>query len=344
MKDINFEEIIEHLTTLGDWARWAASPFNEAQLYFGHGTDNAWDEAVFLVLTVLHLPPEVNPVLFHATLTRDERLKIIDVIKARIDTRKPLAYLLKQSWFSGLNFYVDERVLVPRSPIAEWVNKQFIPWVIPEEVTDILEIGTGSGCLAAAAAMAFPGATIDAIDIDDGALEVAALNIHQHGLEERVRLFKSDCFNHLPQKQYDIILSNPPYVSQAELARLPMEYQREPRLALCAEDEGLAIVKQIFKQAPAYLKPNGILVVEVGHSDHTLMRHFPGFPGVWLELENGGGGVFLLTSKQLAEFSLRDGGSQGGESRFSPLIPSIGFPDAQDIKNTPVGIRQNEKV
>lgn len=315
MKSINFEEALKHLTTLGDWARWAASRFNEAQLYFGHGTDNAWDEAVFLVLTVLHLPPEVNPVLFHATLTPEERLRILEVIKSRIETRKPLAYLLKQSWFSGLNFYVDERVLVPRSPIAEWVNKQFIPWVVPEEVTDILEIGTGSGCLAAAAALAFPGATIDAVDIDDGALEVAALNIRQHGLEERICLLKSDCFSHLPKKQYDIILSNPPYVSQTELAGLPMEYHQEPRLALCAEDEGLAIVKQIFKESPTYLKPNGILVVEVGHSDQTLMAHFPDFPGVWLELENGGGGVLLLTTEQV-----------------------------QILNNTQAGIMQDEKI
>ncbi len=302
MNKTEMEEALMHLSTLGDWTRWAASRFNEAKLYFGHGTDNAWDEAVFLVLTVLQLPPEVNPLLFHATLTPTERQQIMKIVQARIETRKPLAYLLNQSWFNGLCFYVDERVLVPRSPFAEWLDKQFIPWVIPEEVTHILEIGTGSGCIAVGAALAFPGAVVDAVDISEEALQVAAINVKQHGLEDRINLLQSDCFDSLPNKKYNIILSNPPYVSEEELVTLPQEYHREPWSALCAADSGLAVVKKIFKEAKAFLAPQGILVVEVGHSDKTFMEHFPKFPGVWLELDSGGQGLLLLNAEQLGVF------------------------------------------
>jgi ribosomal protein L3 glutamine methyltransferase len=301
MSNLNTDEALTHLTTLGDWARWAASCFGEASLYFGHGTDNAWDEAVFLVLTVLHLPPEVNPLLFHATIIPSERQAIANLVQARVETRKPLAYLLKQTWFNGLCFYVDERVLVPRSPFAEWLDKQFIPWVEPENVTQILEIGVGSGCIAIGAAFAFPQAQVDAVDISDDALAVAAINVEQHGLRDRVHLLKSDCFDQLPRKCYDIILSNPPYVSEEEWVSLPEEYHREPRLALCAEDSGMAVVKKIFKQARDYLTPQGILVIEVGSSDQILVEHFPELPGIWLALEKGGQGLLLLTAEQLKQ-------------------------------------------
>lgn len=212
MKTLEKQEAMTYLLTAGDWVRWGASRFNEAGLFFGHGTENSWDEAVNLVLTALHLPPETNADIFHAVLTPTERQEILTLVEQRIETHKPLAYLLKQAWFCGRPFYVDERVLVPRSPMAEWLEKQFEPWIEPDRVRKILDIGTGSGCIAIGAAWAFPDAQVDAVDVSPGALEVAAINVERYGLQERVQLHRSDCFADLPPTLYDIILSNPPYV------------------------------------------------------------------------------------------------------------------------------------
>lgn len=293
------QEAMTHLVTAGDWMRWAASRFNESGLFFGHGTENAWDEAVNLVLTTLHLPPQTQTHVLGAKLLPAEREKIADLIHRRIETRQPLAYLLKQAWFCGFPFYVDERVLVPRSPMAEWLEKQFIPWVEPEEVRQILDIGTGSGCIAIGAAWAFPEAQIDAVDLSPTALEVAAINVKRYGLWERVHLCHSDCFENLALKQYDIILSNPPYVGREEFAGLPVEYTHEPKAALYAGVDGLDVVEKILANAKRFLAPKGILVIEVGNTDAIFAQRYAHLPYTWLELERGGQGIFLLTAEQL---------------------------------------------
>ncbi len=299
MNSHNKQEAIEHLITAGDWVRWAASQFNGAGLFFGHGTEDAWDEAVNLVLTLLQLPPQTHPNVFHAVLTPTERVEIANVIQQRIETRIPLAYLLKQAWFCGRPFYVDERVLIPRSPMAEWLEKQFVPWVEPEAVQQILDIGTGSGCIAIAAAWAFPQAQVDAADISKDALAVAEINVARYRLQNRVHLYQSDCFANLPSKQYDIILSNPPYVGAAEMAGLPAEYSHEPQSALAAGVDGLDVVRKILRDARRFLAPEGILVIEVGNSDAAFIEQFPNLPCIWLELERGGQGILLLTADQL---------------------------------------------
>jgi ribosomal protein L3 glutamine methyltransferase len=293
------QEAVSQLTSAGDWVRWAATCFNKAGLWFGHGTESAWDEAVNLVLTALNLPPDISAEVFHATLIDTERQEIAKLIKERVETRKPLAYLLKQAWFYGKPFYVDERVLIPRSPIAEWLEKQFIPWIDPDRVGHILEIGTGSGCIAIGAAWSFPEAYVDAVDISPEALAVAAINIAHYQLEDRVFLHQSDCFADLPLKKYDIILSNPPYVGKEEYDDLPPEYFHEPRSALLAGEDGLDVVKKILAGAKQYLAPEGILIIEVGNTESTFMEHFPHLAGVWLELERGGQGILLLTAEQL---------------------------------------------
>jgi ribosomal protein L3 glutamine methyltransferase len=308
MNTVNWDQLSQEalatLVSAGDWVRWAASRFNEAGLFFGHGTENAWDEAVNLVLTLLHLPPETHPDVFHAALTPSERREIVACIQERITTRKPLAYLLKQAWFCGRPFYVDERVLTPRSPMAEWLEKQFQPWIDPERVQQVLDIGTGSGSIAIGAAWAFPQAQVDAVDISPDALAVAAINVARYGLEEQVHLKQSDCFANLPPKQYDIILSNPPYVGAQEWAELPKEYTHEPKLALYAGTDGLDVVKKILAGAQQFLAPGGILVVEVGNTEAEFTAQYPQLPCTWLELERGGQGIFLLTAEQLKKLGL----------------------------------------
>ncbi|MBS0350852.1 MAG: 50S ribosomal protein L3 N(5)-glutamine methyltransferase [Proteobacteria bacterium] len=293
-------QVTDHLTTVGDWVRWAASRFNHAELFFGHGTENAWDEAVNLVLASLHLLPDTPKKVFHAKLLPEEKLKIFNLIQERINTRKPLAYLLKQAWFCHQPFYVDQRVLIPRSPVAEWLEKQFVPWVEPETVQHILDIGTGSGCIAIAAAWFFPHAQVDAVDISQGALEVAAINVAKYRLQDRVQLLLSDCFNQLPPKKYDIIISNPPYVADFEYNSLPVEYSHEPKNALLAGDDGLDVVRKILIDAGRYLSPGGILVLEVGNTDETFVEKFQDLPCTWLELERGGQGIMLITAEGLS--------------------------------------------
>ncbi len=299
MKKIETAEALGCLNSIGDWIRWAASQFQKAELFFGHGTENAWDEAVNLVLTTLHLSPDTNPSVQHAVLTPSERLKIADLIQQRVETRRPLAYLLKQAWFCGLPYYVDERVLIPRSPMGEWIEKQFDPWVKPDQVMNILDIGTGSGCIAIAAALAFPEAQVDAIDVSQDALKVAAINVARYKLEDQVHLHQSDCFSNLPLKQYDIILTNPPYVSESEYSNLPAEYRHEPRLALHAGTEGLDVVKKILQDAKHYLAAKGILVLEVGNTDAVFAEYFSHLSCAWLDLERGGQGLCLLTAESL---------------------------------------------
>lgn len=291
------------LITIRDLIRFATSQFNEAGLYFGHGTDNAWDDASALVFHTLHLPHSLYANTIDTRITKEERVNILDLIDQRIKRRLPVPYLTKEAWFSGLSFYIDERVLIPRSPIAELIEKQFEPWIDAEDVTHILDLCTGSGCIAIACAKAFSNAKVDASDISSDALTVAKINTLRHHVEEQVTLIHSDLFDTLPAAQYDIIVSNPPYVSAAEMSELPDEYQHEPQSGLAAGVDGLDFARRILKDAPAYLSPHGILVVEVGNSEAALADAYPNIPFTWLTFENGGGGVFVLTKEQLVGYN-----------------------------------------
>lgn len=307
MDKIFVDEAVSELHTLQDMIRWTVSRFNAAQLFYGHGTDNAWDEAVQLILPTLYLPIDVPPHVLNSRLTGSERLRIVERVIKRINERTPVAYLTNKAWFCGLEFFVDERVLVPRSPIGELIQAQFAPWLL-DEPTRIMDLCTGSGCIAIACAYAFPDAEVDAIDISADALQVAEQNIQDHGLEQQVFPIRSDLFRDLPQEQYDIIVTNPPYVDQEDMNSLPEEFKFEPELGLAAGSDGLKLARRILANAPNYLTDNGILVCEVGNSMVHLMKQYPDIPFTWLEFENGGHGVFLLTKQQLldcaAEFSL----------------------------------------
>lgn len=291
------------LKTIRDFIRFATSGFNAAGLYYGHGTDNAWDEAVALVLHTLHLPHDVNSSVLDARLTQEEKNTLSELIDLRINKRIPVPYITHEAWFSGLPYYVDERVLIPRSPIAELIESQFEPWINSDDTQHILDLCTGSGCIAVTCAKTFPDAMIDAIDISKEALAVAKINVLKHSVEDQVNLIESDLFSALSQQKYDIIVSNPPYVSTEEMFNLPNEFLHEPKLGLAAGTQGLDFAVRILRDAAQYLQPNGILVVEVGNSEYALADYFPDVPFTWLEFQRGGGGVFLLTAEQLAEYS-----------------------------------------
>jgi ribosomal protein L3 glutamine methyltransferase len=290
------------LQTIRDFLRYATSRFNEAGLYFGHGTDNAWDEAIALILHTLHLPHDINPAVLAAHLVQSERATLLELIEKRVIKRIPVPYLTHEAWFLGMPFYVDERVLIPRSPIAELIENHFKPWVSAGDVEAILDLCTGSGCIAIACAKAFPDAEVDASDISPEALAVAKINVLRHALEDQVHLHQADLFNGTPSKKYNIIVSNPPYVSATEMAELPPEYLHEPKQGLSAGKEGLDFAIRIMKEARQFLTPHGILVVEVGNSETTLAETYPDIPFTWLEFERGGGGVFLLTAQQLEKY------------------------------------------
>lgn len=294
-KDI--KEAITELRTLRDVIRWGASCFNEAGLYFGHGFDNSWDEAVALVLHSLHLSHDLGDKIIDARLTTKERRAIIELFQTRVINRIPVSYLTHEAWFAGLPFYVDPHVLIPRSPIAELIEARFEPWVDPDQVERILDIGTGSGCIAIACAHYFPDVLVDAVDSESSALHVAKRNIEKHHLQDHVHLIESNLFNNVNEK-YDIIVANPPYVDAGDMASLLPEYLHEPRKALAAGESGLDCVHTILTEAHRYLKDEGILIVEVGNSAEALEQKYPQVPFLWLEFERGGEGVFLLTKKQ----------------------------------------------
>ena len=294
------DDVSSHLRTIRDLIRWGASRMNEAGLHFGHGTDNAIDEAAALVLHTLHLPPDLHTEYLQARLTPAEKQAALRLLERRIAERKPAAYLTQRAWFMGLPFYVDERVLVPRSPLAELIERHFAPWLSDSRpIGDILDLGTGSGCIGIACAYAFPDARVDLADISAEALDVARRNVAEHGLEDQVEVIQSDLFSALKGRHYDLIISNPPYVGLEELDNLPAEYHHEPRLGLAAGAEGLDVVMEILRQATDYLKRDGLLIVEVGASQYALCETFPDVPFTWLEFERGGQGVFLLNAAQL---------------------------------------------
>ncbi len=292
-------QVLEELHTVRDFIRWGASRFNEAGLFFGHGTDNAVDEAATLVLHALRLPHDLADEFLRARIIREEKVVVLDLLRRRILERAPAAYLIREAWFAGLPFYVDERVLVPRSPIAELIGGGFQPWLGYTEITRILDLCTGSGCIGVACALAYPEAMVDAADISTDALEVAAANIERHGLGERARPIQSDLFASLPEGRYDLIVSNPPYVDAAELDRMPAEFRHEPRLGLAAGEDGLEVVRRILRAAPDHLNEGGLLVVEVGAGRPALEAAYPQVQFLWPDFERGGEGVFILTAEQL---------------------------------------------
>lgn len=270
-------------------------------MFFGHGTDNAWDDAAALVWHALKLPQTVKPSIYERRVTAKGRAAVDALVARRIEERIPVVYLTGQTWFAGLPFKTDPRALIPRSPIAELIEQQFAPWIDPTTVKKVLDLGTGSGCIAIAAAVYLPKAKVDATDVSDDALALARENVRLHKVGRRVRLVKSDHFAGLAAETYDIIVTNPPYVGARELRSLPAEYRHEPRLALAAGPRGLDSVRIILRDAATHLRPRGLLVVEVGNTEAAVRRAFRELPFTWLTFERGGGGVFLLTAEQLNE-------------------------------------------
>ena len=291
------------LVTLRDFLRWAVSRFNEAGLHFGHGTQDAYDEAAYLLLHALHLPLDRLEPFLDAALTENERETIFALLNRRIEERIPAAYLTREAWLGDFPFYVDERVIVPRSHIAELLlDDPLAPWIEePEAVGSALDLCTGSGCLAILLAHAFPNSHVDAADISTEALEVATRNVADYQLGERIELIRSDLFSALAGRHYDLIISNPPYVTGASMQALPAEYRHEPALALASGEDGLDAVRGILAGAHGHLKPGGILAVEVGGNRAIVEKAFPRLGFTWLESDNGEGMVFLLSREQLPE-------------------------------------------
>lgn len=289
------------LATLRDVLRWTVSRFNEAQLCFGHGTQNAYDEAVWLSLHVLHLPHERLETFLDARLTAAEKTAIAGLVARRIGERVPAAYLTHEAWLGDYRFHVDERVIVPRSHIAGLLMEEALaPWLDAAAVTDALDLCTGSGCLAVLLALTFPAAQVDAADLSAAALEVAHRNVTDYGLARRITLVHSDLFAALAGRRYDLIVCNPPYVTDEAMRALPAEYRHEPALALAGGADGLDVVRRLLAEAPRHLKPGGIMVVEVGDGRAAVERAFPQIEFVWLGGCDDGDGVFLLRQESLS--------------------------------------------
>ena len=301
-----FEQAQNELSTLRDLMRFAVSRFTEAKLFFGHGTDNAWDEAAYLLLHTLHLPIDRLDPFMDARLTSDERALALAMVERRITERLPAAYLTNEAWLGDYRFYVDERVIVPRSHIAELLREQFSPWIEdPWAVHRVLDLCTGSACLAILAAEAFPEALIDAVDLSSDALAVARRNVDDYGLGARLKLIQSDAFAGIQGQRYDVILSNPPYVNAESMAALPEEYLREPQLALASGEDGLDFTRIILREAANHLNPEGVLVVEIGHNRDELEEAFPETPFTWLDTSAGDQHVFMLRCEDLPELAAR---------------------------------------
>jgi len=294
--------IPEDLLTIGDTIRWAATRFETAGVFYGHGTDNAIDEAAALVLGVLRLPPALHAVYFACRLTPEERQALAAAVADRVENRRPVPYILGRAWFCGLEFCVDERVLIPRSPLAELIESGFQPWVNADRVHRVVDVGTGSGCIAVACALAFPEARVDALDIDPSAVSMTAYNARAHGVSERVCAQPSDLLEALPAvPAIDLIVSNPPYVDAQAMASLPPEFRHEPRDALAAGPDGMDTMRRLLPQAARRLGEGGILVAEVGHGASAFERAFPDLPVIWVDLDRGGAGVFVVDADTLRQ-------------------------------------------
>ncbi|MDG6778396.1 50S ribosomal protein L3 N(5)-glutamine methyltransferase [Thiomicrorhabdus sp. zzn3] len=300
MTDFNYQ--YDGLDSVTDFVRWGGSLFQRAGLYFGHGTDNAFDDAKQLVFHALRLPQEVPDNYWQARLSQHEKCCVTELFRLRIESRKPTAYLTGEAWFAGMRFIVNESTLVPRSPIAELIAKQFEGWVNPDQVHHVLDLCTGSGCIGIASLQALPYAEVDLVDISAEALEVAQKNIELYHLEEAAHAIQSDLFSALQGKKYDLIVSNPPYVDRIEMDALPEEFQQEPRLGLEAGEDGLDLVRKILAQASEHLTDEGVLIVEVGVSQYYLEQAYPELPFYWFEFEHGGEGVFAIHKSELDVF------------------------------------------
>lgn len=304
---MTYEQETTELFTIRDWIRFAVSQFEASDIFYGHGTDNAYDEAVWLMMSALHLPMDTLDNFLDARLTEAERTKLANFIEQRITNHTPTAYLLKEAWLQGLKFYVDERVLIPRSFIAELLNNDLSPWIeFPEMIESAADICTGSGCLGVLLAGVFPNAAIDVIDISQDAIDVANINIANYGLEAQITAIKSDMFSALRDeengcKKYDVIISNPPYVDAPAMAALPAEYRNEPQLALGSGVAGLDHTHTILREAANYMTDDGILIVEIGHNREALEAAYPNIVFNWLEVSSGNEFVFLLTRNQLPQ-------------------------------------------
>lgn len=290
---------ISEVKSLRDMIHFGAAEFEKASLYYGHGTDNALDEAANLAFFALETAPDYSDEKLDLSLSKDEISSVNGLFKQRIKSRQPAAYLTHEAWFAGLAFYVNDNVLVPRSPIAELIGDLFQPWVDPEKVNRILDLCTGSGCIAVACAYAFPEAEVDAADISKDALDVTERNKAKHQLEKRLNIIESDLFSNLQGRCYDLIVSNPPYVDAEDMANLPDEYRHEPELGLAAGDNGLDLVIPMLRDAKHHLNPGGVIIVEVGNSEEALAELFPEVPFMWLSFEYGGDGVFMLDANEV---------------------------------------------
>ena len=295
------DKVAHELHSIQDFLRWTYSVFNRADIYYGQGYDNAWEESLQLVLGGLQLPLDLPTELFQSRLTHSEKETLVQLVLARIQQRVPVAYLTNSAWFCGHEFYVDERTIIPRSPISALIQDRFegLLDAVPQRILDLC---TGSGCIAIACAYAFPEAEVDAVDLSFDALNVAEINIERHQLAHRVFPIQSDLFANIEGQKYDLIVTNPPYVDEEDLAEMPEEFHFEPELALGSGMDGLDITKQILKLAPNYLTENGLLVCEVGNSMVSLIEQYPEVPFEWVELKNGGLGVFALRYKELVKY------------------------------------------
>ena len=297
----HFPLATQDLYTIRDYVRFAVSRFHQANLFFGHGSSEAYDEAVYLVLHTLHLPLDRLEPFLDARLTESERSELIHILQRRVEERIPAAYLTKEAFLGEFSFYVDERVIVPRSFIAELLRDSLSPWVAdPEAVHSVLDMCTGSGCLAILAAHMFPNASVDAVDLSLDALDVAQHNVDDYELNDRVHLIESDLYAKLGNKKYDLIISNPPYVDAPSVADLPPEYLHEPVLALGSGEDGLDATRTILKHAAKHLSDNGILIVEIGHNRDVLEAVYPKLPFTWLDVTAGDQFVFMLHRNDLS--------------------------------------------
>ena len=293
-------QILTELSSIRDWLRYTVSQFESSDIFFGHGTSNAYDEAVWLIFGFLHLPHDTIENFLDASLTGKEKKDLLFLIEKRIKDKIPTAYLLNEAWLRDYKFYVDERVIVPRSLIAESLSENLYPWIDdPEKIFSALDLCTGSGCLGIMMAHSFQNAMIDLVDLSEKALQVAEININHYGLNDRTELIQSDLFNALKGKKYDLIISNPPYVNQTSVDSFPMEFLKEPSMALGSGEDGLDHTVRIIKEAKSYLNDDGILIVEIGHNKEVLLNKFPKLQFQWLDVSLGNDFVFMLQKSQL---------------------------------------------